>query len=154
MRGWLESWLGYLKWWLFYFRLVNNYLDYNNPSVRDQINRVSIDDVWAAPIVSNSWRLSNRDVVSIRYSLLQRIKELLDQLPPFLEIGSGGCLEMHVDSPYWCVCTHPSYMLVGTGDNAFLVSSKGLVIPLMIRCTGCICRKKVQSVKPSLLSRL
>lgn len=42
MYNWVEEWLGYYAWWLSYYRLVNNYLDYRNMTVKAWINRVTL----------------------------------------------------------------------------------------------------------------
>lgn len=120
------------------------------------IDRVSIDDVYAAPICSNSWRLSNRDVTYIRFSLLQRILEKLDSLPPILYIGQGECdlVDLHNIKDYYCCCISQTHIIYGEGLHPFIVSSQGLIIPGMARCPGCLSRKRATAATMAdLLSR-
>ncbi|GKV52605.1 hypothetical protein SLEP1_g59181 [Rubroshorea leprosula] len=156
IRCWVEEWLGYYKWWLHYYQLTECYLDYCNPTIKKMIDRVSIDDVYAAPMCTNSWRLSNKDVTYIRFSLLQRIKELLDSNPPILYIaGKEWCSDEVQRISDYCLCASKTHIVYGEGLYPFSVSSLGLIIPRMAQCPGCLSRKRVLAASPlDLLSRL
>lgn len=59
MRGWVEEWLSYYKWWFVYYHVVYSYMDYTNPTVKEWIDRITIGDVFDAPIARTDWKLTN-----------------------------------------------------------------------------------------------
>lgn len=148
LRCWLEEWLGYYQWWLRYYQIANNYLDYRNPTIKKVIDRVTIDDVFSPPVSSTSWKISNKDPIRVRFSLLMKIKSELDNLPPILEIEwtrESDCY-FSVDT-FWCHSSNNSHFVYSEGLHSFMVVSKGLIIPWVVKCPGCLARKRVtQSV--------
>lgn len=78
MRGWVEESLLYYAWWLQYFKACNGYLDYCNPTLQVWVDHITIDDVFDAPITQRDWKVSNKDIIRIRYSFLQKVKRELE----------------------------------------------------------------------------
>ncbi|GLT44480.1 hypothetical protein SLE2022_349660 [Rubroshorea leprosula] len=106
--------------------------------------KVSIEDIFDAPINNCDWKINARDELLVRYSLLQKLKRDLDNSEPIYEIeGSVESTWMETDIKLNCVCSSKEYFLYGEGLHPFRVNSYGLIIPKKGRCPGCLARKRV-----------
>ncbi|GKV53028.1 hypothetical protein SLEP1_g59577 [Rubroshorea leprosula] len=126
LRGFVREWLAYQQWWFWYYRLVNNHLDYRNPEVKCKINRLSLQDILAAPICQFSWKVKRLDnqVLLSRFNLLHKLKQILDTLPVVRELPVG-----RVPPPPFVVVEGISYLTGPLCDNMFLVTCEGLINP-------------------------
>lgn len=101
MRCWVKEWLDYFYQWLVRHWGWEQPLDCSDCSGGARISRFCFEKLIDLPVVQTDWKLSNKEVIPIRHSLLLKIKWKISKLSPLRELSPGRSCEQ-LPTKIWC----------------------------------------------------